>query len=184
MDKQQEHDLSFSKTDDSHSVPGNQPFPKINIALRLEGPYFSPADPSRYHKVICLVAGTGISGAIAIAGAFAVSQRSRLETTSEKPIMPTKSPWQKCFIIWSVKSTDFVELPFIEKCGGLEIQTFLTGPGRARVDIDQVLGDVREAEPKGRTWVYISGPNPFIEAGKRACKAAGDVEFYAASWEI
>jgi len=184
VDKQQEHDLSFSKTDDSHSTPGKQSFPKINIALRLEGPYFSPADPSRYHKVVCLVAGTGISGAIAIAGAFVVSQRSRLETTSEKPIMPTRSPWQKCSIIWSVKSTDFVELPFIEKCEGLEMQTYLTGPGRARVDVDQVLGDVREAEPKGRTWVYISGPNPFIEAGKRACKAAGDVEFYAPSWEI
>ena len=64
------------------------------------------------------------------------------------------------------------------------MQTWLTGEGKPRVDVDVVLRDVREAEPKGRTWVYISGPNPFIEAGKRACKAAGDVEFYAASWEI
>ncbi len=68
---------------------------------------------------------------------------------------------------------------------GLEIQTWKTGQGRERVDVDAVLSDVREKEPVGgRTWVYISGPNPFIEGAKRACKAAGDVEFYAASWDI
>lgn len=173
-----------SKPIDLLPNPAQKSFPVIDVALRLEGPYFSPADPSRYHKVVCLVAGTGISGAIAIAGAFAESQRSRVQSTSEKASLPSTSPWQKCVVIWSVKSSDFVELPFFENCEGLELQTSLTGEGRARLNINKALKEVREAEPAGRTWVYISGPNAFIEAGKKACKDAGDMEFYAASWDI
>ena len=37
----------------------------------------------------------------------------------------------------------------------------------------QTLADVREGE--GKTWVYLSGPNPFIQAGEAACKASGRV---------
>jgi hypothetical protein len=42
----------------------------VDLSLRLEGPYFSEADPSQYRTVICFVAGTGVSGAIAISRAF------------------------------------------------------------------------------------------------------------------
>ena len=38
--------------------------------VRLEGPYFTLSDPAAYPSVVCLVAGTGISGALAIASAF------------------------------------------------------------------------------------------------------------------
>ena len=44
------------------------------IGVRAEGQYFTPADPARYHTVVCIVAGTGISGALAIIGAFAAQK--------------------------------------------------------------------------------------------------------------
>ena len=69
-------------------------------------------------------------------------------------------------------------------CPGLEMKTYLTGQGRKRVDVEEVLKNVAEKEPRtGRTWVYVSGPNAFIEGAKRSCKEA-EVEFYGASWEI
>ena len=164
-------------------------FPRINVALRLEGPYFSPAQPSRYDKVICFVAGTGISGAIAIATAFTELNRTPTETPStEKPNGSFNnspvSPWRRCIVIWSVRATDFVDLPFFEYKEGLEIRNCLTGPGRQRLNLNQTLGEILTEDPDGKTWVYISGPKPFIEAGKMACKAREDVDLYAASWDI
>jgi hypothetical protein len=38
----------------------------MSISLRLEDPYFTPTDPARYQTVVCLVAATDISGALAI----------------------------------------------------------------------------------------------------------------------
>lgn len=41
-------------------------------------------------------------------------------------------------------------------------------------------------EKRGDMWVYISGPNPFIAAGEKACKArqGRGVEWYGARWDI
>ncbi|KAL8792200.1 MAG: hypothetical protein Q9195_005222 [Heterodermia aff. obscurata] len=78
----------------------------ITTSLRLEGPYFTPADPATYSTVICLVAGTGISGAIAIAAAYSA------QFTSPSPPSLAKPKWKKCLIIWSVREADYVELPF------------------------------------------------------------------------
>lgn len=58
----------------------------------------------------------------------------------------------------------------------------LTGNGRPRLDVVKTLADVREGEVK--TWVYLSGPNPFIQAGEAACKASGGVEWFGARWSI
>lgn len=163
-------------------------YPRVDIALRVEGPYFSPANPSRYDKVICFVAGTGISGAIAIAKAFIenskTSGKSPTESSNSSPQDTPRSPWRKCVVVWSVRDTDFVELPFFEHHDGLEIRNYITGQGRQRVDIGHMLRNILTEDPLGKTWVYISGPNSYIEAGKSACKAEQGVDFYAASWEI
>lgn len=167
----------------------------IDVAVRLEGPYFSPADPSRYDTVVCLVAGTGISGAIAIAAAF---NHAALNDTTEAAAaaVPTRK-WRRCAIIWSVKESDDIDLsPFLDpKADGFELRKCLTGPGRSRVDLERTLSDIcsqgrTDGHPCGgrRSWVYISGPNKFIESGKEACRAVkrleADLDFYAASWEI
>jgi len=164
-------------------APDPEPLQSIPVSLRLEGPYFSPADPSRYTTVVCLVAGTGISGALAIASAFTHLTQT-LTQTSKFDEFPTPSfPWRKCVIIWSVKKTDDIELPFLElKTEGLEFKKFLTGSGAKRVDLEV---EVREAVKEGgRAWAYCSGPAVFIEAGKEACGVVGGVEFYGASWDV
>lgn len=149
------------------------------MALRLEGPYFSPADPSRYDVVVCLVAGTGVSGALAIAAAFTESRG--------KTVAKMSRVWQKCVVIWSLKATEDVDLPFWGSSEGLEVHKYLTGPGLQRVNLDNALENARSGSEKGgdKMWVYISGPNAFIAAAEEACKVAtGPVDFYAASWDI
>lgn len=66
----------------------------------------------------------------------------------------------------------------------LEIRVYLTGKDRPRLDIGETLGSIRGQSPEGPTWVYLSGPKPFIEAGEKACKAAPGVEWYGARWDI
>ena len=62
------------------------------------------------------------------------------------------------------------------------MQIHLTGNERPRLDVVKTLADVRGGEAK--TWVYLSGPNPFIEAGEAACRANGGVEWFGARWSI
>ena len=160
--------------------------PSVELKLRLEGPYFSPADPSRYHTVICLVAGTGISGAIAISGAFIELQKSRVARNENKSkVYPLTAPWQRCIILWSVRENDVVNLPFLESCAGLELRPSLTGLGKQRMNISQTLTNLQKQMGSGmKMWVYISGPRGFIEASKTVCKSMTNVDFHAAGWEI
>ncbi|KFY54959.1 hypothetical protein V497_07310 [Pseudogymnoascus sp. VKM F-4516 (FW-969)] len=58
------------------------------IVVRAEGPYFTPADPARYHTVVAIVAGTGISGALAIIGAFAAQKTRDAENAAD-----VDTPW-------------------------------------------------------------------------------------------
>lgn len=180
----------------------SQGYPIVPVSLRLEGPYFSPADPSRYDTVVCLVAGSGISGAIAIAGAFTYSSeqhqqhKSELTVTSrsndnvdpELPRLSTpRSPsWKRCVIVWSVRDGDFIDLRINKHLdAGVELKTHLTGPGRKRMNATETLQAIRSEDPQGTSiWVYISGPKSFIQSAEQACKAAENVDYYAASWEI
>ena len=104
------------------------------ISLRLEGPYFTPTNPSSYDTVICLVAGTGVSGAIAIAAAFrhhAMIDKLEPETTmfghekihgaplernitTSSNLAPSGAAgiWKRCVVLWSVRETEFIDLPF------------------------------------------------------------------------
>jgi hypothetical protein len=171
--------------------------PAANTAVRLEGPYFTSVDPARCSYTICLVAGTGISGAIAIAGAFAERQRTRAEdttdssssTTTQIRARPGSSGWQRCIIVWTVREEDHINLPCLTGSGrssadGLELRTHLTGKGRPRLDakaeMQTIIGEVGISEDIGGTkltkrqkqvWVYISGPDGFVTAAELACKA-------------
>ena len=104
------------------------------ISLRLEGPYFTPANPSSYETVICLVAGTGVSGAIAMAAAFrhhamidalepetTMFGREKIHgaplernTTISSNLIPSGAAgvWKRCVVLWSVREADFIDLPF------------------------------------------------------------------------
>lgn len=167
------------------------PNPTMPIQLRLEGPYFTPSDLVKYNTVVCLVAGIGISGAIAIAADF--REDSRLLSTSDyicedcgrqghKPnIELSGNVWKKCIAVWSVKEDIFVELPFLKAGEGLEVVVKLTGEGRPRVDVLAMLRGVCKENP-GSVWVCISGPDAFIAVAEEACKMVSAVEYYGARW--
>ncbi len=67
----------------------------------------------------------------------------------------------------------------VDTTPGLEVRSFLTGKGRSRLNMEETIDS--EKEKGGRTWVYISGPGPFIEAGEKACRQSG-VDFFGARW--
>lgn len=97
------------------------------IGVRAEGPYFTPADPARYHTVVCIVAGTGISGALAIIAAFAAQMIRDAENAADMDIClpgtcsavqdPAPVPvsgrrmWERCVVVWSVREGDYIALP-------------------------------------------------------------------------
>ncbi|MCJ1402627.1 hypothetical protein MMC11_005847 [Xylographa trunciseda] len=201
-------DRSSSTLPSSESQSGplnrSQPLSMVDIGLRLEGPYFTPADPSRYNTVICFVAGTGVSGAIAIGAAFIDMKRQQasrqkeeedtLPNTKEALSLPalcssskysTSSTWQRCIIFWSVRAADYVELPFFhDPSSSLDLHVHRTGADRPRLDIAAALAAVCDESPGASTWCYLSGPNAFIAAGEKACKARAGVDFYGARWDI
>ncbi len=107
----------------------DHPHQVAEIGVRAEGPYFTPAEPSRYHTVICLVAGTGVSGAIAIVGAFVELKRQRaanLTAGSSCEPNPCGAPhqssarisstkvWERCVVVWSVRADEYTDLPFLK----------------------------------------------------------------------
>jgi len=134
-------------TDDENPSSGTttkgRNIPKIHIeavavSLRLEGPYFTPADPAQYNTVVSLVAGTGISGALAIAGAFKEMERQfSLSVSTGDNILASKcltgrgqqdisveekeklsissvkreNICTRCIVVWSVREENFIELP-------------------------------------------------------------------------
>ncbi|MCJ1432439.1 hypothetical protein MMC27_001795 [Xylographa pallens] len=193
--------LPFGQSQTGH-LDQSQPLSMVDIGLRLEGPYFTPADPSRYKTVICFVAGTGVSGAIAIAAAFIDMKRQQMDTRKEDTLSSSKevlsvpalcssskysasSTWQRCVVFWSVRADDYVELPFFnDPSSSLELHVHRTGKDRPRLDIAEALASVCHETPGGSTWCYLSGPNAFIAAGETACKAREGVDFYGARWDI
>ncbi len=107
---------------------------QCRTTLRLEGPYFTPANPASYETVICLVAGTGVSGAIAIAAGFrqqpmmtalepettmfgrekvhGVPMERNFSISSYLAPSGAVRIWKRCVIVWSVRETEYINLPF------------------------------------------------------------------------
>ncbi|MCJ1249789.1 hypothetical protein MMC30_007015 [Trapelia coarctata] len=210
----------------THTVTTNatQEHKTISIELRVEGPYFTPADPSRYRTVICFVAGTGVSGALAIASSFVEVKRQQAENLAKYNEMNhlagpysskhrSKSIWERCIVFWSVREGEYVELEglkgtkatyatyliiarlhakiaysnfatIVGPTSPLEVHVNLTGKDRPRLNIEESLATIRGQPDASSIWVYLSGPNAFIEAGEKACKAAPGVEWYGARWDI
>jgi hypothetical protein len=165
----------------------------VELSVRLEGPYFTAAKPSEYETIICLVAGTGVTGAIALASAFHAQKRASRTSlvpseysageygsevallpktmTQDKHITFTKSRWSRCVLVWTVRDSEYVELPGISelKCDGLDIQIYRTGGGAPRPDLDNIVRET--CGGRGRDcWAYICGPEAYVETAERACK--------------
>lgn len=148
----------------------------VPTSLRLEGPFFTPANPSNYHTVVCLVEGAGVSGALAIASAF-----QQLERFERKMLGPERSEerrkktnydmsalssnisegrkhertlerkWRRCLIVWVVPEEEHIELPGLQVPAesSLEVRIHLTGPGRKAICYYNTLDIVLERDPQG-----------------------------------
>jgi len=183
------------KIEDSEGQTKQRSSSLIYTSLRLEGPYFTPVNPASYDTVICLVAGTGITGAIAIAAAFSAQippvgsgqKRGQIggpgdDGVSSQIASNNARLWKRCIVVWSVRESDYIKLPFFQAdTVGLEVRPHLTGPGHDRLDALEMISQTCSSQPGSSTWVYISGPNPFIEAGETACRTMG-VPYFGARW--
>lgn len=98
----------------------------VNLTVRLEGPYFTAANPIKFDTIVCLVAGTGITGAIAIASGFRARRALRPTPTSrafdeerqdDAQISAQTGECTRCIVVWSVREDDFVEIPVINGKG-------------------------------------------------------------------
>jgi len=88
------------------------------VDLRFEGLYFTPADPARHKTVVCIIAGTEVSWAMAIAGAFEeIERQSATIPTKESITTPRCSigienealshhERQLCYLIWKGQGLD------------------------------------------------------------------------------
>jgi len=134
--------FSGQSTQTVGALATDQPRTTVSIELRVEGPYFTPADPARYRTVICFVAGTGVSGALAIASSFVEMKRQQADNLAKYDEMnhlagpcsskdASKSIWQRCIVFWSVREADFVEL---EGLKGTEA-TFIIARFYDKIDI-------------------------------------------------
>ncbi|KAI9809562.1 MAG: hypothetical protein M1827_006797 [Pycnora praestabilis] len=154
---------------ESVETPGDVP-----VSLRLEGPYFTPADPACYRTVVCIVAGTGVSGALAIAGAFKEQERqlatiadagsqagqpnfaerkfgevaSKNERHDSIMIIPKDRVWKRCIVIWSVREDDYIDLPALRNTStsALEVRVHFTGKGRSRLSVGDALDEFLSAD--------------------------------------
>lgn len=107
-------DNNINQLADESQLP-THPSQTVNVSLRLEGPYFTGANPSRYKTVICFVAGTGVSGAIAIALSFLEQKRQQMAASEDPRDEPANtSTWERCVVFWSVKAEDYIDLPYIK----------------------------------------------------------------------
>ncbi len=146
----------------------------VPISLRLEGPFFTPANPAFYNTVLCLVNGAGVAGALAIASAFmqleeyekrtfphaGAMRRSASESYDIQALQATASAmpstnqlerkWKRCIIIWVVCEEDYIDLPGLNSAvlGGssLEVRTHLTGKGREELYFWDTLDRVLEED--------------------------------------
>ncbi|KAG8626122.1 hypothetical protein KVT40_006523 [Elsinoe batatas] len=178
----------------------------IGINLRLEGPYPLSHRPfERYSHVVCVVGGTGITGALSLAERFIeLGRTDRLGSDGNSAGCVTS----RMTVTWTLKEAEDADLTDVkdllrlaQEVGlSLTIRKHLTGPGKQRLDIKSSIedflhvshGEKDSSDDTMSTWVYLSGPVKLMEAGETACiglkKARADgadsLEWYCARWDV
>ncbi|KAF2222765.1 ferric reductase like transmembrane component-domain-containing protein [Elsinoe ampelina] len=178
----------------------------VGIVLRLEGPYPLAHRPfERYNHVVCVVGGTGITGALSLAEHFIElcnTNKSGSEST------PAGFITSRMTVIWTLKEAEDADLTDVkdllqltqEMGANLTIRKHLTGPGRQRLDIHSSIeelmhvshGEKGDSDDIMSTWVYLSGPSKLMESGETACidlkRARADgayrLDWYCARWDV
>ena len=176
----------------------------VELDLRLEGPYASSDTQYKTAShILCIVGGTGMTGAYSLAIWWLETRASDEDSTFT--------------FVWSVRDQDTVSLQEWQKLKDIAASTprlelvAHVSSKNGRLDpvlhvncalgIDGASADTnpvgeKEVAPKGSVWVYSSGPDGLINATEDACVKArrtirsgnqtpiGDISWYMAKWEV
>ena len=169
------------------------------LRVRAEGPYFPPErDFEAADKIVCIVGGTGVTGALSLADWFLTHRMQDSKAsfaviwTIRNASMALLSEWQRLLAHSS------------EANGKLRLRTHVSLE-YGRLNVDEALRTELAAggEPgRGAAWIYISGPAGFLTAAEDACCdveaelrvakkgsstsgfAVDSMAHYAAKWEV
>ncbi|PSK37292.1 hypothetical protein B9Z65_2034 [Elsinoe australis] len=191
---------------ETNEISAARTSPTTQIRLRLEGPYPLSHRPfEAYSHVLCVVGGTGITGALTLAEMF-IERCRDAKTISEVAVSPFMTT--KMTILWTLKEAEDADLADVRHIKNLARQVgadlvfekHLTGPERQRLDVaasikhflDESNGEKSDMQYGTSTWVYFSGPSKLMEAGEAACfeiregkKYGGnELEWYSARWDV
>lgn len=165
---------------------------------RIEGPYY-PLVPELYgaDHILAVVGGTGITGALSLANWFALTHGSSPRTA-------------KSFrLVWTIRKRATEQLREVQELQSLMRATpnmdFLihesSSAGRLNAE-DTLSGFLRpkDEQPRGKVWVYVSGPEGLLRSVETACvkhrrslqtetradngNTAVDLDWYVARWEV
>ena len=137
-----------------------------NIRVRAEGPYLPPdRDFENADRIVCVVGGTGVTGALSLAEWFVAYRMYNSRATFT--------------IIWSVRNASMAAVSEWQTLVGRSAE--MSGPLRLRLHVSSEYGrlNVDEAiraelagsnEGEGTSaWLYISGPTGLLRAAEDTC---------------
>ena len=169
------------------------------LGVRVEGPYFPYSRAfENARSIICLVGGTGVTGALSLANWFLTHRMQDSQGV--------------CTVIWTVRDASATLLSEWQALLACSSQT--NGRLRLRTHISSELGRLNISEAiraelaangqgeHGAAWIYISGPAGLLKAAEdvccdleaelRAARKMGGLSVYnvsvlshfAAKWEV
>ncbi|KAG8166151.1 hypothetical protein KVR01_004703 [Diaporthe batatas] len=173
------------------------------VEVRVEGPYY-PSDVGFAYasKVICIVGGTGLTGAYSIT-LWWLKNRAR-ESQAE------------LHLVWTVRHNDTTNVRewrelkgWVSSVPNMTLRAHVSSES-GRIDTQELMREVLSAGSTGTTlpdkshkaWVYISGPESLLNSTEIACLATrrkvrtcsrqqgsqswlvADLEWYSAKWEV
>ena len=192
------------------SVPYHNYSTKLPSKIRLEGPYAAHHNPFTFaNSCACIVAGTGISGALSLANTFLTLKGTAQNDTQP----PRKCVTDRFTIFWSIRSSENADLLDVQMMMTeahalgvqIELHRHLTGVGKQRLNfketIERCISPVESVEKPvtddrpthrrpGDTWIYFSGPTAFMNDGETACHVLKETSvgeslvWHCAKWDV
>jgi ferric-chelate reductase len=174
----------------------------IDLKVRVEGPYI-PSVPELWtaDHVLCIVGGTGLTGAYSLALWWAENRSKQLSSSFS--------------LIWSVRHAETARLrewigleKMVSEIPNMSLNLQVTSEqGRLKAGnvLRSCLGREKDEAPatetRRRAWVYISGPEGLLSAVESACidiqleirrarNGTADLpiveqfDYYSAKWEV
>lgn len=173
------------------------------IEVRVEGPYY-PSDVgfAAASKVICIVGGTGLTGAYSLA-LWWLKHRSQ-------------DAQAEFHLVWTVRFNDTTNIQewrdlegMVASVPNMTIRVHVSSEF-GRIDTEEHLGDILSTgstdttvpDIRHKAWVYISGPESLLSSTETGCLAirrkirnnsrqqgsqswlVADLERYSAKWEV